>query len=389
MNSLGNNGARAPDVVVIGGGAIGCSIAYYLQKGGLRVTLVERNELCSGASGSNQGGATFSRTLPPFTELAKKSQEMFENLEEELGYDIDMEEVSFLLCAVDMNSEKESLLNKTFEEIREIGTECHLLLGNELRRLDMPFCPNVQGAIEITKGIYILWPFKLVLAFAHAAETLGARILTFTEVKDIKVKNNRVSSVVTNRGELKPKYIVNAAGAWSNKIGEMVGLDIPVKPQRGQLLVTEATRLYPCRYLMDIDYLMIEHSQREKLEVSTNLVQHKKGNWTIGSSRELAGFINKTTPEGMALLARKAIKFLLDLPLEHCIRSYSGLRPFCHVDGNPILGEVDKIKGFVIATGHGGSGIKFAPVNGKLIAEEIIKGEPPTLLAPYRYSRFV
>ncbi|NIO20978.1 MAG: FAD-dependent oxidoreductase [Candidatus Aenigmarchaeota archaeon] len=169
----------------------------------------------------------------------------------------------------------------------------------------------------------------------------------------------------------------------------MVGLDIPVKPQRGQVLVTEPTRFYPCRYLMDIDYLIVEHSQTEKLDVTINLVQHKHGNWTIGSSREFAGFVNKTTHEGIAVLARKATKFLLDLGLEHCIRSYSGLRPFCHFDGNPILGQVDKIRGFVIATGHGGSGIKFAPVTGKLIAEEIIQGELTALLAPYRYSRFV
>ncbi len=201
MKSLCNSWAKTPDVVVIGGGAIGCSIAYYLQKGGLRVTLVERDKLCSGASGSNQGGATFSRTLPPFTDLAKESQEIFENLNEELGYDIDLEEVNFLLCAVGMNGEKESLLNKTFEEIREIGTECRLLLGKELRELDMPLGPEVQGAIEITRGIYIVWPFKLVFAFARAAENLGARILTSTEVKDIKIKNGRVSSVVTNKGE--------------------------------------------------------------------------------------------------------------------------------------------------------------------------------------------
>ena len=380
---------KTPDVVVIGGGAIGCSIAYYLQKGGLKVTLIEKNGLCSGASGSNQGGATFSRTLPPLTDLAKRSHEIFRNLAEELGYDIDLEEVNFLLCAVKMNSEIEQLLRKTYEEIGRIGTECRLLFGKELKTLDMPFGPRVQGAIEIRKGIFTVWPFKVVFSFALAAKRLGASILTGTKVKAIKVRNREVNSVITETVELKPKYVVNAAGSWSREVGEMVGLKIPVKPQKGQILVTEPMGKYAFRYLMNIDYLTVEHSSTDRLTVSTNLIQHKNGNWTIGSSRECVGFDRKTTLEGLSLLTKKAVEFLPHLGAARFIRSYSGLRPFCFIDGNPILGEVDDIKGYVIATGHGGSGIKLAPVTGQLIAEEIITGKRLALLEPYRYSRMV
>jgi len=389
MNSSCNDGKKMPDAVVIGGGAIGCSIAYYLQKGGLKVTLIEKNSLCIGASGSNQGGATFSRTLPPLTDMSKRSHKIFENLSEELGYDIDLEEVNFLLCAVNMNTEIEQLLHKTYREISELGTECRLLLGEELRSLDMPFGPQVQGAIEIRKGIFTVWPFKLVFSFAQAAKRLGASILTSIEVKDIKIKNRKVNSVITEAGEFTPKYVVNATGPWSRKVGEMVGLEIPVKPQRGQILVTEAMEKYPFRYLMNIDYLTVEHGSTDQLTVSTNLIQHKNGNWTIGSSREFAGFESKTTLEGISLLAKKAVEFLPYLGATRFIRSYSGLRPFCFIDGNPILGEVDEIKGYIIATGHGGSGIKLAPVTGQLIAEEIITGKRPALLEPFRYSRFV
>jgi glycine/D-amino acid oxidase-like deaminating enzyme len=380
--------SKTCDAVVVGGGVIGCAVAYYLQKGGLMTTVVERDSLCSAASGANQGGATFSRTLPPFTELARESQRIFENLEEELGCKIELEELNYLLCAIDVDSEKERMLQKTFENLRDIGTECRLFLREGVRKLDMPLGPDVQGAIEITKGIYILWPFKLVFGFALNAEKIGATILASTEVKEIKVTGRRVSSVVTDKGELKTRYVINAAGCWSSEIGKMVGINIPIKARKGQVLVTEPTRPYPYRYIMDIDYLSVEHSQREKVEITTTLMQHGHGNWTIGSSRELAGFNKGASPESISLLAKKAVRFLPDLRLKHCIRCYAGLRPFCYVDGYPILGETDKVKGFVIAAGHGGSGVKLSAATGKLIAEEIVTGKRQDLLEPFRYSRF-
>ena len=289
---------------------------------------------------------------------------------------------------MDLNSEKEGLLRKTFEDLCGSGTECRLFLGEEVKKLDIPLGSDVQGAIEITKGIYVLWPFNLVFGFALAAERMGARILTYAEVKEIKVRENSVRSVVTSQGELRTKYVVNAAGCWSNEIGKMVNINIPVKPRKGQVLVTEPTRPYSYRYIMDIDYLLVEHSQRQRVEITTTLMQHGHGNWTIGSSRELAEFNKAASAESIFLLANKALRFLPGLRLKYCVRCYAGLRPFCYVDGNPILGETDELKGFVIATGHGGSGVKFSAVTGKLIAQEILTGRKQPLLEPFRYSRF-
>lgn len=379
---------KTADVVVIGGGVIGCSTAYYLQKEGLQVTLLERGELCSGASGSNQGGATFSRTLQPFTQLAMESLKLFENLREELNYDIGLEEVNYLLGAVDLNPEKEKLLKTTFHELRSIGCKCRLVWGKEVRELDRHLGEPVEGAIVIDKGIYMVWPFTLTYGFAHAAKKLGATILTGTEVTGLKVEKGAIHSVMTDEGEVAAKYVVNAAGSWSGKIGEMVGLEIPVKPRKGQVVVTEPTEFHDYRYLMDIDYLIIEHEQREGIDIATTVMQHKHGNWTIGSSREMAGFNIDTSAEAMSLLVKKAVRFLPVLHDLHLIRSYAGLRPFCYADGKPILGEVEEVKRFVIATGHEGFGVKLSAATGKLVAREIAKGRPEPLLEPYRYSRF-
>ena len=207
------------------------------------------------------------------------------------------------------------------------------------------------------------------------------------EVTGLKVEKGAIHSVMTDKGDVIVKYVVNAAGCWSGKIGEMIGLEIPVRPRKGQVVVTEPTELHHYRYLMDIDYLTVEHDQKEGIDIAGSVMQHSHGNWTIGSSREIAGFNTDTSAEAMFLLVRKAVKLLPGLRDLHLIRSYAGLRPSSYVDGNPILGEVEEVKGFVIATGHDGSGVKFSPVTGKLIAQEIAKGRPDPLLEPYRYSR--
>ncbi len=376
------------DVVVIGGGVIGCSAAYYLQKAGLQVTLLERDRLCSGASGSNQGGATFSRTLPPSTQLALEGMKLFRNLRGELDYDFELEEVNYLLCAVDMNPQKEDLLKETFHQLRTIGPECRLVLGKELRELDKNIGQSVEAAIVIEKGIYLVWPFKLVYGFAQAAKKLGASILTGTEVTGVQVHKGAVCSVTTNKGNLPVKYVVNAAGSWSRRIGEMAGLDVPVKPRKGQIVVTEPTEFHRYRYFMDVDYLSIEHAQKEEIDIGLSVIQQRHGNWTIGASREMAGFDTETSSEAIFLLLKKATRFLPVLRDLHLIRSYAGLRPFCYVDNTPILGEVEELKGFVNATGHNGTGVKFSAITGKLIAKEIATGKLEPLLEPYRYSRF-
>jgi sarcosine oxidase subunit beta len=385
---MGISAYNTADVVVIGGGLIGCSTAYYLQKEGLQVSLIERGQLCSGASGSNQGGATFSRTLQPLTQLALESMKIFGHLEEELDYDFEFQQVNYLMCAADLTPKKEEFLKATFDELRRLGAECRLVMGKEVRELDRHFGESIEGGIAIEKGIYMVWPFKLAYGLAHAAKRLGATILTGTEVTGLKVEKGGIRSVKTDYGDITAKYVVNAAGCWSGKIGEMVGLEIPVKPRKGQIVVTEPTELHHYRYLMDVDYLTVEHDQKEDIDIAASVMQQGHGNWTIGSSREMAGFDIHTSAEAMALLVKKAASLLPALRDLHLIRSYAGLRPSCYIDGNPILGETEEIKGFVIATGHDGSGVKFTPATGKLIAQEIATGRRDPILDPFRYSRF-
>ena len=133
----------------------------------------------------------------------------------------------------------------------------------------------------------MVWPFKLVCAFLLSAKRFGAKVFTNTEVVNLSVRKGAVQSVVTNRGEMKSKYVVNAAGCWSGRIGEMVGVHIPVKPKKGQVVVTEPTEIYKYRYIMDIDYLTVERNQKkQELPASKSTASEKNGSHHPQLSKE-------------------------------------------------------------------------------------------------------
>ncbi len=383
---------KKPEVLVVGGGIIGSSIAYYLTKRDVGVTVVERGKLLGGASGANQGGIPVSLFDPPLLDLVRESRKLYDELSGELGEDLGFDETGLLLLVLD--EDQVSLLNKFRKRLEERGLGVEGLSKGELRSEQL-LTDNVKAAIKTSEDASVD-PFKVGFGFINRAKANGATFLKDTEVTDIKTSGKKVTKVKTNRETLQPKYLVNAAGAGAKSVGDMVGLDIPVKPRRGQVLVTEPTPRANYRYLMDFDYLATalgdgsdeEKSQRMELGVASSLIQEPSSNWTIGASRDFAGFDKKTTRKTLGYLADRATKFIPDFEDCNIIRSYAGLRPYCHVDGEPILGRVEKIDNFFIATGHAGEGITLAPITGKLLASEIVSGKKAELLDGFRYSRF-
>ena len=125
-----------------------------------------------------------------------------------------------------------------------------------------------------------------------------------------------------------------------------------------------------------------------KLGVAGSYAQENTGNWTIGSSRDFAGYNSQITMPTVKYLAKRAIKFMPKLKDVNCIRMFAGLRPFCYVDGLPILSKVDNPAGFVIATGHAGEGVTLAPITGKLISELITENRTSIPIDAFTFSRF-
>jgi len=380
----------AAEVVVIGGGIIGCSIAYYLAKEGVDISLVERAELASGSSSAGQGA------IVETTPLTLRSAKLYSTLTEELDYNIEYNTKGSLRLI-----EREDQWPRAVEFVKKQqkqGIKIRLLKKNELKELAPFVAEDIIGAIDLPLHAQVN-PIYTTLGFAYAARRLGARICTFTEVKDIRTRNSQIQSVVTNEGEIKTKFVVNAAGVQAPRIGEMVGLSIPIKPRRGQILVTEAIPLVAKRSDLSefgpyelIRELSPETAKKSKdplirLGIAWNLIQTENGNCLIGTSREFAGFNQRTTPEVIKALAKKTIRFIPRLKDVSCIRTYAGLRQYTD-DLLPIWGKVDSVKGFVIVAGHEGEGISLAPIAGKLISELITKDKTSIPIDKYNYSRF-
>jgi len=382
--------------VVIGGGAIGCSIAYYLAKKGGKVVVIERRGgLCSGASGANQGSCPVQIFKSPVLELVKESLRLYENLSEEIGYDVEYESTGSLLCSVD--EKQYPAIKEHARSLRRSGMNFRLVEGDKIRELEPSLGKDVVVGVEESDSA-VINPFKLSYGFAYAARKLGAEFLLSTEVKEIEINKGTIASVVTDKGRIKANFVVNAAGAWSPEIGKMLGLTIPVRPQRGQVIVTEPVPLNKrWRYILDADYLTTAFNAeavkksgdpRLKLGVAGSYTQENTGNWTLGSSRDFAGYNNRVTMQTVKYLAKRAIKFMPNLKDVNCIRIFAGLRPFCYVDGLPILSKVDNPSGFVIATGHAGEGITLAPLTGKLISELITENRTSIPIDAFTFSRF-
>jgi len=384
---------ESTEVVVIGGGAVGCSVAYNLAKEGVDVALVERGEIASGTSGACQGGIQALTYEPPLTDLVLESQKIYRGLEEELQYDIEYDNCGLLVCA-----DREDQLQTLEERVKNLqkwGVAARLIDKDEVRKIDPILSKDILGALIRTEDA-VANPIRIAFGYASAAKKAGAKIYTFNEVENITTKGNEVESVITDKRKIKANFIVNTAGVWSPFIGEMVGLKIPVTPQRGQIIVSEPSPRSQVRYVLDADYLTTafnpdavkrSKNQRIKLGVAASIIQTESGNWLLGSSRDLVGFNRKTSLKTLEFIAKRCIKFIPQLKHINCIRTYAGLRPITP-NGLPILAKVKDLDGFVISTGHHGEGLMLSPITGKLISELITKGRTSISIEKFGYSRF-
>ena len=376
---------KTAEVVVIGGGVIGCSVAYYLAKKKLKVIVIEKNQgLCLSASGANMGGLYFQPPSSPMFEIVMESIKLFKNLSEEIGYNIEFERLGHLLV-ID-NEEQYAGAVKYVEGMCTKGGNRKLLEGDEIRKMEPSLLRDDIIAGVVDWESFSVNPFKVSYGFAHAARKLGTSFLLSTKVKKIETdKKDKTMSVFTDRGKIETKFVVNAAGVWASEIGEMLGISIPVRPLRGQLLVTEPIPLNEMFRSIGSP-LGFWYTPSRKMARAL-LQQESTGNWLLGATHELA-YDSRVTMETIRSLAKRAIKLFPKLKDVNCIRAYAGLRPHCYVDELPILGKVDGLSGFVIATGHGSEGLMLAPLTGKLLSELITENRTSMPIDAYSFSRF-
>ncbi|MCG8685104.1 MAG: FAD-binding oxidoreductase [Desulfobacterales bacterium] len=387
---------KTADVVVIGGGIIGTAVTYYLAKKGLDVCSIERRGVADGTSGRCDGRVIVYDQVPGEScKLSKMSLDMYPDLSDELGFDISWTQEGTLLL---MESEEEYQIAEKHCKamVEEAGLPYVMLDYNQVHEQEPHLSKNVVGGLDVTCDGNVN-PMAVVQGFSYAAKALGATVAAYTKVLDIKLDDKgSVAKVITDRGTIATKRVVNAAGIWAPELGRMIGLDIPIKPRQGQILVAERTFPIVKRPVSEFGYMMtkLEKSdykrkltpEMEKYGVAFALEPTEAMTSLIGTSRSFVGMDTSNSIEVMRAIGERAIQFYPVLQDVNIIRSYAGLRPYTP-DHYPIISDT-QIPGFYIAAGHEGNGIGMAPITGVLMAD-IITGEQPEMsVEPFAWSRF-
>ena len=350
------------DVVIVGAGINGSALAYELSKRGKDVVVVERRHIAAGATGRCGAGIRQQWSTKENAILAKKSVEIFERLEEELGHPIGFRQGGYLIAIHDEEDMKQA--KKNVEMQKSIGLPVRIIDRDEIKEIVPILDPDGMEAIAATfcPTDGHANPFKTANAYALAAIKNGATFYKFTEVKGIKVDNGEVREVITDRGNIKTKFVVDAAGAWSSKIAEMAGISIPNKPVRKEAMVTE-----PIPRIFDSMVISFRHgiyfSQMARGQILGG----------IPSPEEKVGYHFEPTWSFLKKMAYMLGKYAPVLKGINILRQWTGFYDVTP-DALPILGEDKKVKGFIHCHGFSGHGFMIAPMTARLLAQ-LIAGE--------------
>jgi len=375
------------DVVVIGAGIIGSSIAYHLARYKLRVTVLERGDIASGSSGACDGLVFLQSKKPGIhLQLAMESRRRFDLLARQLPVPIEYKETGGMVV-IEIEDEL-SAMQQFVKDQQEIGLDVSLINRDQARKLEPHLSEHILGATHSLLDGQVN-PISLTLGFALGAKALGARVITGAGVHGINTTAGRVSSLETDAGRFETDIVINAAGIHAPEIGALVGLDIPIKPRRGQIIVTEACPTILKHCMISAKYIAAKFNPEIAAGSGEgiSIEQTENGNFLLGSTREFVGFDKRTTTDGLHRIAAKTAGIIPALKQVNVIRAFAGLRPYTP-DGLPILGPVDDVSGFFMAAGHEGDGIALSPITGELIAQMIAKGKSDISLDDFRLDRF-
>jgi glycine/D-amino acid oxidase-like deaminating enzyme len=376
------------DVVVIGGGIIGAACAYYLCQAGLQVHLVERHFPASGTSRACDGLVlAWDKASPAELSLARASAALWSELAQRLELDFEYARTGTLLVAENEAGVANGLAR--VEAMRAAGIQAEPLDAPGLRALEPNLSLDLPGGAFFPEDAQ-LDPRRATLALLAAARQRGLILHAHAEVTAIRRSgkgDGRVTGVVTRAGPIATERVVCAAGAWSARLAGLVGLDPPIRPRQGHILVTAKAPGLIRHPLLEGGYAATVQSAAEDLQVALVAEPTASGTLLVGSSRQFVGFDRRVSLPVMRAVAERALRFLPALVRVGVIRSYAGLRPWSP-DHLPLVGPVAAVPGFYLAAGHEGAGIGLAPITGRLIADWILGGKLPPFASEVRPDRF-
>lgn len=370
---------RAATVIIIGAGIEGCSTAYQLAKRGMRdVIVLEKEEIAYGGSGRNAGGVRQSardvRELP-LSMYAINNQ--WPHLSEEL--DTDVEYVQKGNLRLGQNEAHYKILDKLTQASVKAGLDVRMINGDEAREI----CPSMSHAVTCAS-----WcptdghanPLKTTLGFYRKALSMGVTFITGVSVCGIRKQHGRARQVLTDDGIYEGEHIVLTAGFESRAIANTVDIDIPMRRNTTECLITE---MEP--HMFDV---MLGTAEADFYGHQT-----KHGSFLMGGFCGIEPFVSEktrfvNTSMTASCVCRGIIKYFPLLRDCKIIRTWSGMTDKT-ADGIPVISNVEEVPGLTIAAGLSGHGFAIGPSVGLAVSELVLDGRSHTIdISPLRYDRF-
>jgi len=372
----------AADVVIVGGGCMGASVAYHLTRRGItNVLLLERETLLgAGSTGRNAGGVRHQFSTEANIRLSIESIRLLERFADEVGHSIDFHQDGYLfLLSSDRSVE---VFQKNVALQRSLGVDVQWLDAAAAGRLATGLDVAGVAAATFCARDGIADPNGVTMGFAKAAQAAGATIERDVEVTGIRTRDGRVVAVEATRGRVETPVVVNAAGPWARQVGRLAGVDVPVDPIRRHIFIAALdgapdTARVPSTHIMVIDF-------------DTTFYFHREGAGVLfgmGDPRETPTYDTTVQWDFLPQVIEVAVQRLPALAAASISHAWAGLYEMSP-DANPIIGPAPSLEGFFLINGFSGHGFQHSPAAGRILADLIAGRDPGIDTTPFSPARF-
>jgi sarcosine oxidase subunit beta len=361
------------DVIIIGGGIVGCATAYYLVKKGMQVLVLEKNSAVGVEASGRNGGGVRQHGRKAALPLAMASVRLWTTLAEELNSDLEYIQTGNINIAVDDASIEVFEQEIAWEHAHGL-TEVRMLTAEECHAL-VPGATNQVLAGKYCQTDGVANPMLVTPAFARAGRRLGVKIKTNETVKCLLLQGSRVCGVKTEVEEFEAGIVINTAGPWASRFSEQVGCPMPISPGRSHILITE-------RVPKDMVTLWVNVRGRGYMRPTVS------GNLALGSGgARNDNYSQQVEHDKVATQAERWGRYFPWLREISIIRTFSGITEYTP-DGEPYIGAVPCVEGLFVAAAFHGEGFCPGPMVGRILSELVTGGQSKISLDPFRPDRF-
>lgn len=376
------------DVVIVGGGCMGCSLAWHLAQRGLtNVVLIEREaQLATGSTGKNAGGVRHQFSHPANIALSIESIQVMADFEARVGTPIDFHQDGYLFLV--SKPSNVAIFQQNIALQRGMGVDVQWLSPEDAAR--------IAPGIDVTGVRGAAWcaadgvadPNGVTMGYAKGAQAKGVEIVRETEVTGVTLDGHRITGVQTSRGSISTPVLVNAAGPWAKAIGRYCGVDVPVEAERRHIFIATPERggswdaaewdgRMPRQRTLVIDFESTFYFHRE----GPGLL------FGMGDPDETPGFDITVRWDFLPKVTEVAVKRLPAMEHAAVSHAWAGLYEMTP-DHNPIIGPSTDVTGFYTIAGFSGHGFQHAPAAGRILADVMTGHDPKFDLSPFAADRF-